>query len=872
MPLRFPVCFAASAMLAALALIFVSAARPGAPTHRAGSLPRVNGKPLRATGAYQREYWYRYIRSLPLGGIPAGAEAAARQRASRFRLRTLAAAASGELAAESVARLATTWTDLGPHGIRTPAYGAGVTSGRTTCLLLQKGSNRIVLGAASGGIWRRSLSAGALFEPKSDFAESLSIGSLAADPRDPNIIYAGTGEAGVSVDSFAGAGLLKSTDGGDTWRRVDSGVFSGTKIAELWVDPANSARVLAGVLFRGLFQSLDGGVTWTRLLETPEGGIAFAVSPADRGRILYSNTTPYGTVTGDLLLSTDSGASFGPVNGPWKTPGVATGRIDLAFAPSNSSVVWASVAAPLFTTSNGLDGVYRSADGGRTWARVGGLFPGASEGPSWYCNPVAVHPTDPSTAYVGGVNLFRAKVGSAIEQVTHWFTKPGVPFIHADQHAIAFDPSAPGTIYAGNDGGIYVTRDSGRSWTHMNDGLATVQFYAGCVAAGPGVRGLYGGTQDNGGVVPTAENRWEQTIDGDGFQCAVDPQNAQIIYSTSYESDYYISNNGGLSFRNLPPLPFREGETRPFLTMVAIDPNDGSRIYGAAERVYRGISNRVSSAAWTAISARRLFATDYVYRVAPARSSASVLYASGGAGLARTRTGGDPWTRVDPPGGQFITGVAVHPANADYVVCARSGYSGGQVVRSRDGGATWSSVTANLPNIPANNVLLRLNGAKVDTYLATDTGVYYADLNAPALSWLPLGDGLPNAAVHDVLVANNGATVLAVTHGRGMWALGPLEDPSPRLASVTLLPASLRGRKRAKGTVWFDRPVTAASVVALASGDRHVMVPRSGVKVKTGKLRASFTIRTKRVTAPTDVTIRATFGGVRKEAILHLRP
>lgn len=746
---------------------------PSRPKH---GLPPLNGRKVPATGAYEREYRYWYQRALP-NGFPRGAELRARREARAHRLR--ASALTGRAVAPTAALFAAAWTELGPRGMTESSYGLPLCSGRIMAILLQKAQNRILVGTASGGIWKRSLTPGSSFSPRSDFAENLSVGALAADPNDADVLYAGTGEPGISIDAFSGAGLLKSTDGGETWGRVDGGAFDNAKISAVWVDPRNSSRVLVCSLNDGLYESLDAGITFPRKL-VAGGGMGFAVSPADPQRMLFSDSHPYGAVGFDLLLTTDGGAHWSPVNGPWKVAGTAIGRIDVAWAPSDATKVWASVAPSLTGTEGVPTGIYRSTNGGATWgmqAVARFQLSNNGEGQAWYDNCIAVRPDNPDQAYVGAVNLFRVSSAGTLTRLTFWTPSGNYPTIHADQHAIAFDPADPNTCYVGNDGGLFATSDNAVSFTHMNDGLGSTQFYFGAVGPNNGFASLIGGTQDNGTLMVGSGLQWDQVIGGDGFQCAVDPQSPNVVYGSIYSSTYFISANGGNSFIQLPRLPLKSGEGTPFTSPITVDPSNGTRIYTGGQRVYRGISNRVSSVTWTALSSGLLFKEDGVYRIAVAPSNGKVIYASGGAHLKRTTAGGGTWSSIDPTGGTFITGVAVHPTKPNYVVVCRSGYGGGQVMRSTNGGAAWTSITADLPHVPANGITLRVAGTQLGAFLATDTGVYFADLNAAEISWTPVGTGLPGVVCQDVLLANGGNTLVAVTHGRGMWSLSaPLQS------------------------------------------------------------------------------------------------
>lgn len=747
----------------------------------------LNGRKIRATGPYQREYMYWYMRSRPNGVFPHTAEHDAQRRALAHRAAVRARAARGRLRPRAGALLAGGWNELGPRGLNNPIYGPGISSGRVKALLLQKAQNRIIIGAASGGIWKRSLASNAVAVPVADFASNLSIGALAADPNNPNILYAGTGEPGVNVDAFNGDGVLKSLDGGDNWFRVDNGSMSSKKVTGVWVDPRNSQRLLASALYDGLYVSTSGGVSWNRIRASD--AMSLAVSPTNPDRILLSNTQPFGGVGGDLLLSTNGGTSFAAVGGPWGGGSASVGRIDLAWSPSDGNVVWCTVAPPIVGTDGGLSGIYRSTDGGSTWTRQFSTVHGTAQDgdQGWYNNPIAVSTGDPNTAYFGGINLYRGTAGGSTTKLTNWFSGAGFPFIHADQHAIAIDPTNANTVYVGNDGGLFVTTNGGTTWMDMNAGLGCVQFYNGAIGMND-LQTVFGGTQDNGSLVYSADPVWDQTLGGDGFQCAVDPQNDSIVFGSIYSSNYFVSLDGGRTFRGLPSLPLLGGEGTPFFSPMTIDPTDGTRIYGGAQRVYRGIHDRAGAVTWTATSGGLLFNNDAVYRIAVARTDGNVIYASGGSRLSVTTTGTDPWTSINPPGGQFISGIAVHPSNPQDVTVCRSGFSGGQVLRSTNGGGAWTDVTGDLPNVPCSNILMREASGRLDTYLATDTGVYYTDLNVSPVQWSPVGTGLPNVHVFDILITGDGSKLVAVTHGRGMFVMqtGPSALTATALSTSTI--------------------------------------------------------------------------------------
>jgi photosystem II stability/assembly factor-like uncharacterized protein len=884
-------------LLLAMALAWsVSRGHPRPPAAAGATLPRLTG-PIGGTGAYEREYWYEYDRSSwrgPRRFFPHGAEATARRKENGLREKYGFPIPESQVEWQD---WTIGWKELGPRPLQPESgYSLGHVSGRIMSILLQKDKNRILIGSASGGIWRRLLDDGALFSPRCDHAPNLSIGALAADPNNSQRLFAGTGEPGISKDSFAGSGLLRSTNGGTSWSRIDDGTFTGHKISNVWVDPNNSQRILVSRLSHPdeatigvLLESLDGGVHWAPL---PAGGngLTFAVSPADPNRILVSNSHPWGTTFADLLLSTNGGASFSPVNGPWTGTGKKVGRIDIAFAPSNPSRVWASVAPPRTSAAEDSqkDGIYRSTNGGASWDFVAESHHDSDGGSAigWYSNPIAVAPNNSNVIYLGARNIYRYTLNGELETLTDWFGG-GPTNIHGDQHVFVFDPEDSQTLYAGNDGGLYVSHDAGDTWEDMNAGLGITQFYYGCIGKNNGLESLFGGTQDNGSSRPLNLQEWEQTIGGDGFQCAVDPQDNAVVIGTTQYSDYNLSTDHGQTFSDLPTLPLGTGEEGPFHTPVTFDPNDGTRIYGGAQRVYRGNRNG-NQVTWEPLIMGPMFPNDpqgnrrHIRRIAVAPTDGNTIYACGGNRMARTTEGGKFWFSINPPGTQAITDIAVHPQNKFWVYCTRSAFDGQQVLFAKDPGTgiAWKDITANLPNVPVNAIEIFLSGggiqARLDAYLATDTGVYYSNLNAPGpIQWDPIGGGLPNAHVWDVMLADNGQTLIAATHGRGMWCIDTATIVKPTFvvssADYDGLEAIPSG-KSIRGFALFTRPPGRNTRASIESGNPAVLRVPAVAKFPRGKVSAWFTMTAGQVQRLTEVTVKVTVGDAAREFRVAVAP
>lgn len=847
----------------------------------------------RGTGAYERQYWHEYDRSEWRGRqrlYPLGGEVQVRRAEMAFRDEVGFPIPDNQFEFET---MNLGWKELGPRpiAVEDPGFDPTAHAGRITAVALRPGQNQLVIGAASGGIWTRNTAPLASALPRSDHEISLSIGCLAVAPSNPNIVYAGTGEPGVSVDSFTGWGMLKSTDGGLHWDKVDNGIFLWKKISEVWVHPTNSNHVLASILREpettdggGLLRSTNGGLTWTPLAEATGPGIGFAVKPGDANWILYSRSHPVGSKDATLLISKNGGVDFDPVSAPWTGSGKYVGRIDVAFAPSDPDIAWASVAPSLHNEANDSDreGIYRSEDGGQHWSKVADshhhfIDPKADEsdeGIGWYTNPIAVSPFNPDLVFLGGVDVYRYTLGGEMEPITDW-RRPGPGGVHGDQHVILPDSADPNTIWLGNDGGLFVTHDGAATWRHQNQGLGITQFYYGCVGKNNALDTLVGGTQDNGNSYWSGHLvKWILGYRGDGFQCAVQPQNDEVVFGTQWPATYQISQDGGDFYDDTPALPLAEGESFPFIVPLGIQAAGSAvTMYGAGERLYRR-PGPGTNAPWEAVS-DFLFPDDpegwptFLRKIVPA--GGDVLWGAAGPFLGRSPDGGVTWQPINSWSnyGSTITDVELLPNDTDRAYVTRASYFSSPIRmwRRTGGGIVTKDLTGNLPLTPANGLALRKEGtgigASLHAYLATDAGVYYSNLfQGGPVHWDPIAEGLPNCPVHDVQLAENGQTLIAFTHGRGAWCIGTAAIEKPTYLFASADQPELEASGTGKGFAVFSRPPKRGARASLASSDPAALkVPRQA-SITPGKVSAVFPLRAGPVSRPTRVTVTATINGI----------
>jgi photosystem II stability/assembly factor-like uncharacterized protein len=695
---------------------------------------------------------------------------------------------------------ALTWTQAGPFNI----------GGRVTALAVVPGGTTIYLGAANGGVLK-STNSGANWTPVFDATGVYSIGALALDPTNSNVVYCGTGESNSSVDSYDGLGVFRSSDAGQSWQHL--GLAATARIARIAVDPQTPTRVFVaamGTQFstgpdRGLYRSEDGGENWTRVLSVNDstGVTDVAINPAHPDTVYCA--------TWERIRRPSYRRAFGPGSGIWRsidfgttwtrlgaglpTPSDSVGRIGLAIAPSRPSRVYAQVIGGAI---NGYDGrVYRSDNGGANWSRVdvSGVA-GAYGGFGWYFGDIVADPLDANKVFALGLSLIRSTNGGVnFSNVTAQ--------AHVDQHALWINPANTQRLYLGNDGGFYSSINGALSWSKSVD-LPITQFYAGSIDPSNPAR-LLGGTQDNNCLqTPGSPSSWNVMLGGDGFYTLVDPISPSIVFA-EYQNGSggqgpLRSTAGGGSGSFTAPAGFDFSDRYNWCTPFVMDPNDHNVMLAGSHRVYKSTDNGqsyvpVSGDLTTNPVASLVYGTISTLDVSPADSR--VYYAGTDDGRVwRSTNSGGSWQNVSaglPV--RWVTRVTADPLDPQVVYVTLSGFGLDEhlahVYRSANQGDTWTSVSGNLPDIPANDLVVDPTDTQ-RLYLGTDIGVY-ASLDR-GQSWFALGTGMPLQAVFDVTLHSPSRRLVAATHGRSQWSL-----------DLTSLPVAVEPELLAAGLA-FGRP------------------------------------------------------------------
>ncbi len=718
-------------------------------------------------------------------------EAAARERAKWGRLIPSNPDAAATVDPEAtVAATGSTWVSLGPTkaDFLYNFFTLNVTdTGRVRNFVTHPSDPDILYVAFSnGGVWHTT-DGGASWRPITESLGSLSTGWLAADPNDLNVLYLGLG------DPFdgTGIGLVKSVNAGNTWSKP---VFLGDSqvTTQIMVAPTDSKVVLA-TTDRGLFRSVNAGATFREVsLPTGRTQVPYGWSIAwtgNSGFVVAAEADPFaasGTTDGQVFTSNNNGATWTRAAGMSAPSGV--GRISVAAAPSNRNIVYAVAS----NFGGNLADYFKSVDGGATWTALRAtaknvrytnptpatMYPTQlfnTQG--WYDQMAIVHPTNPNVVDFGGAlhNARTTDGGGSWSITTDWLGQYGLPYVHADTHAAAYD--AAGNFYFGNDGGIFKSRDGGRTFSDaLNVGIVTHLVYnIGSSKASPAA--VIGGLQDNGTRVRSGSTSiFNQTIGGDGFGCNIHPLNGDLVLGSLYNTRIQKSVDGGLTFGSACAGISECGTAAaPFFTKIVPWEGDltGNTVFTFVNtRAYR---SRNYANNWSPLGRSGLPADIFIrnFGVAPSNENILGIVASGGR-VFLSNNGGASWRAPSPlpNNGLSLSYISFDPtdANVIYVASVAPDFARSHLWRSTNFGASWTAIDGgDFPaGVPVDVLKIDPTNRSV-VYAGTHLGVYRSpDRGA---SWVRFGAGMPLVEVSDLYLSEDSSLMRAATYGRGFWEL-----------------------------------------------------------------------------------------------------
>ncbi|MCP4149129.1 MAG: glycosyl hydrolase [bacterium] len=693
-------------------------------------------------------------------------------------------------------------------GMKFRSIGPAFASGRLADIAVNpKNHSEFYVGVACGNIWKTTNN-GHTFKPVFENYGSYSIGCLAMDPTNSNVVWAGTGENNHQRALAYGDGIYKTIDGGKSWKNM--GLKQSRQIGRIVINPKNPDIVYVaaeGSVWgpggeRGLYKTIDGGKTWKKVLNISNNtGINDIVMDPRDPDLLYASseqrrrhvhTKIGGGPETAIYKTTDGGANWRKLKSG--LPTVDMGGIGLAISPVNPDYVYAIIEAAMKK-----GGFYRSTDRGESWTKMSSYSCSGQ-----YYNEIFCDPKDVDKVYSAETRTKVTLDGGKT------FKKLSTKKRHVDDHALWINPNDTAHLLIGGDGGLYSSYDSGAHWYKFTN-LPVTQFYRVGVDNSYPFYYVYGGTQDNNSFGGPSRNtkeegvesgEWITTNSGDGFWTQIDPKNPNIVYA---ESQYggmvrYDKKSGGA--KSIQPQPAKGEKTFRWNwnTPLIISPHSNTRIYCTANHVFRS-DDRGDS--WTVISddltaqidrdkwpvMGKFWSTDAVakdvsssqygiiisFDESPVKEN--LLYAGTDDGLIQVSENGKDWRKTSTfpgvPQYTYVSDIAASKYDENVVYATFNNMKRDDfkpyVLKSSDKGKNWQSIASNLPKNGSVHSIIQDHVKKELLFVGTEFGVFFS--HNEGAQWIQLKAGIPTVAVYDIAIQQRENDLALATFGRGFYIL-----------------------------------------------------------------------------------------------------
>lgn len=741
-----------------------------------------------------------------------------------------------------IALSTTTWTPVGPAPL------SNGSAGRITGLAADPANPNIIYAAAAGGgVWK-TVDGGAAWLPLTDAQSTLFTGAVAVAPSNTSVIYAGTGEANGSALSYYGRGVLKSTDGGTTWTLTGNSVFDRKSISQIVVDPANPSIAYAAVTANGvngvttgtgIYKTVDGGTTWnntTGAVSTTAPFNDLDIDPTN-GQRLYC-AVGGGVAASGVYVSTNGGTSWALVGGGL-TSGTGVGSARIAMAPSNTQVLYTSLAA----TNGNLLSFWTSTNGGGAWTQLSAT-PNYLGGQAAYDSTLIVDPRNPNVVYAGGasggnsfIETSNGGLGWTDISTANVGTSP-----HARHHGIAFD--ANGRLLDGNDGGVWRLDNPAPGsvvWTPINGNLQNNEVLG--VTLDPTTSGnAFAASQDNGVAQYGGNTIWTVRDGGDGGIVRLNAQAPNQVFrqvpsaSIGGNNNFFrVSNDGGATWSS-QITGISTADPQNTYAPLTQDPSNGAHLFYGTNRVYETTVTAAGVASWTAISATNSpgwTTTANINAIGYSPANTSTVYANAGGHIYVTTDHGATWNAKDPATAgvaSAVSSILVDPASASTAYLTTTAFGLAHVYKTIDGGTTWNAFATGLPDLATYSIAY--NAAQTALYVGNDNGVYVSTNGGT--SWAPMGVGLPNVQVRDLAFSSALNVLAAGTLGRGVFEISTApatqivvntatDDTTAANGLLSLREAVAQANTAGGGAIVFD-PALTGSTLQLSAVNGAVVI------------------------------------------------
>jgi photosystem II stability/assembly factor-like uncharacterized protein len=730
--------------------------------------------------------------------------------------------------------------NIGPAGM----------SGRITAIdVVNRDQNTWWIGAASGGVWKTT-NGGANWTSVFDEQPTLNIGSIAIQQSNPSIVWVGTGEGNPRNSLNIGEGIYKTMDGGKSWKRM--GLEKTRNLHRIIIDPTNPNVVYAAAIGnpyaehpeRGVYKTTDGGETWNRVLYTNDtsGCADLAMDPSNPNKLIANmwqhRRTPWSFKSGGpgsgLYLTVDGGRTWKKLGAEDGLPAGNFGRIGISFSQSMPSRVYAMVEA----TKNGL---YRSDDGGFKWELI-------NSDPQWVTNrPFYFQDLAVDTKNENRLYSIHDVIDISEDGGKTWRTLLPYGGIHPDHHAWWISPTDPNFILDGNDGGMGITHDRGKSW-NFNENLPVGQFYH-INVDNEIPYNVMGGMQDNGSWHGPAYSwtngglrnyYWNNIGGGDGFDAMPDPDNADWVYSMSQGGNVqrYNYKTGERWFIKPPDMDTTKKLRFNWNSAIAQDPFDNNTIYYGSQFVHmspnKGASWQTISPDLTTNDPAKIDQSDNggltlditgaenyctIIAIEPSAKEKGVIWAGTDDGNVQlTRDGGKTWTnfRGKIPGlpvGAWIPQIRASRYSGGEAFVVANDYRRGDfkpyIFRTTDYGKTWTNILSN-KNIDGYALCVLQDPVQPNLiFVGSEHGVWVSFDNAGSFQhWKT--DDFPAVSTFDMAIQEREADLVIATFGRAVWVVDDIR-PLRKLAAGN-------GKTITKKLTVFESPVAYQSSYRAAPG------------------------------------------------------